>query len=577
MPEHDETRDDRPTSPDREMTVDIDDAPLDLGAERYEYREILGKGGMGEVRLCKDSRIMREVAMKVLRGPLRDDAELRVRFLREARVQGQLEHPAIVPVHDLGTAPDGAPFFTMKRVRGETLRTAIKALRAGDRSRYSRRRLLTAFSTVCLAVELAHRRGVVHRDLKPDNVMLGDFGEVYVLDWGIAKVLHRPDLPIGDDTGVELPPGGTPTRVGAVLGTPRYMAPEQQTGEASPASDIYALGVILHEIVICDASLELPPELLAIAEAATARLLEKRTQSPRELHDAIEKFLDGDRDLEARRLAAEEKAIRADKQLVYGGADITPEVRAQIARDVGAALGLDPTNSRALRALTGLLSRVPDKLPPEAVADMEARHRERVSRALSNAAFTTWSILLLIPMFIWMGVREPFVLIAYAGCVVAAGGFQWAARYGRYQPSLFVAAFLSLMIAVSLLSRSLGLIGIMPTIFAMLTVIFRINVATTKHGLMILAGTMLGVLVPLLLMWTGVTAPLYELHDNVLSITAHLHDLPPTATQFYLVVTTIGALGVASIFGRIYVAELRRADERNAFHTWQLQQLLPPA
>ncbi|HEY4057262.1 MAG TPA: serine/threonine-protein kinase [Kofleriaceae bacterium] len=562
---------------DRDVPVDIDDVALDVGAERYEYVEMLGKGGMGEVRLCRDGRIMREVAVKMLRGTLRDDKELRVRFLREARVQGQLEHPAIVPVHDLGIAPDGAPFFTMKRVRGETLRTALKAIKAGDRSKYTRRRLLTAFSTVCLAIELAHRRGVVHRDLKPDNVMLGDFGEVYVIDWGIAKVLHRPDLPIGDDSSVDLPQAGTPTRVGAVLGTPRYMAPEQQTGEASPASDIYALGLILHEIVVCDASLDAPPELLAITEKATARLLEQRTQSPRELHDAIEKFLDGDRDLAARRAAAEEKAVRADKQLVYGGSNITPAVRAQIARDVGSALGLDPTNARALRALTGLLSRVPDTLPPEALADMETHRRERVSRALSNAAFTTWSILLLIPLFIWMGVREPVVLFSYAGCVAAAGGFQWAARYGRYQPMLFVAAFVSLVIAVSLLSRSLGLLGIMPTIFAILTLTFRINVATTKHGLLVLAGTSLGVLIPLLLMWAGVTAPLYELHDNVLTITPHLHDLPSTATQVYLVATTIGALGVASIFGRIYTAELRRADERNAFHTWQLQQLLPPA
>src|SRR5262249_39471269 len=123
------------------------------------------------------------------------------RFLREARVQGQLEHPAIAPVYDLGRTEEGDAFFTMKRVRGRTMKDVIEALASGDEDtiqRFSRRKLLQAFSSVCQAVEFAHSRGVLHRDLKPSNVMLGDFGEVTVLDWGLAKILSSP-APRSDD------------------------------------------------------------------------------------------------------------------------------------------------------------------------------------------------------------------------------------------------------------------------------------------------------------------------------------------------------------------------------------------
>src|SRR5262249_11894390 len=158
--------------------------------ERYLPRELLGRGGMGEVRLCRDVTIGRDVALKVVRP--RSGAPTPVhqrRFVREARVQGQLEHPAIVPVYDAGVDPDGALYFTMKRVRGESLSDVLRALRGGDpkaAQRTSQRRLLTLFSQVCMAVQFGHEKGVVHRDLKPENLMLGDFGEVYLLDWGLA-------------------------------------------------------------------------------------------------------------------------------------------------------------------------------------------------------------------------------------------------------------------------------------------------------------------------------------------------------------------------------------------------------
>ncbi len=184
---------------------------------RYQERRLLGEGGMGSVLLCADAQIGRHVALKIIRAAPRAGARAERRFLREARVQGQLEHPALVPVYDLGITPDGAVYFTMKRVRGETLEDVLRELR-GD-PRFTRRKLLAAFARVCLAVDFAHRRGVLHRDLKPANVMLGDFGEVYVLDWWLAKLTDHPDLEPEPDERVAVLVTSE-TAPGAVLGTP---------------------------------------------------------------------------------------------------------------------------------------------------------------------------------------------------------------------------------------------------------------------------------------------------------------------------------------------------------------------
>jgi eukaryotic-like serine/threonine-protein kinase len=216
---------------------------------RYHHERVLGEGGMGIVELHRDQRIGRNVAMKILHSGLSDEGSQR-RFLREAQLQGQLEHPSIVPVYDIGPRKDGSMFFTMKRVNGVTLHEIVKGHREDNPAfeKYSRRRLLSAFSQVCVAIDFAHRRGVVHRDLKPANIMLGDFGEVYVLDWGIAKVSGVHEDPSGDPP---ITPAPAPaTQAGALLGTPGYMAPEQLSGEdVAPTADVYSLGAILFELL----------------------------------------------------------------------------------------------------------------------------------------------------------------------------------------------------------------------------------------------------------------------------------------------------------------------------------------
>jgi serine/threonine protein kinase len=160
-------------------------------ARRYRFGEVIGVGGMGEVVLAHDEHIDRDVAVKRIRSAV-PSPEQRARFVREARVQGGLEHPAVVPVHDLAVDRDGRPFFVMKRLTGTTLLALLQRLRTGDEDESAARRsMLRAFVDVCLAIEFAHSRGIVHRDLKPANIMLGDFGEVYVLDWGVARAFGR--------------------------------------------------------------------------------------------------------------------------------------------------------------------------------------------------------------------------------------------------------------------------------------------------------------------------------------------------------------------------------------------------
>lgn len=253
----------QPTQPTE--LVSNDDAPFDdtepkesrsVSSSRYEDRRLIGLGGMGEVRRVYDKRLRRNVAMKILREPFQSNRIAVQRFLEEAQVAAQLAHPNIVPVHDLGFLSDGRAFFTMDEVRGRTLGRVIKELHRASASvwhptpdGWTVRKLIEAIRQVCEAMGYAHNRGVLHRDLKPDNIMMGKFGEVLVMDWGLAKIMDSvtPEEPI-----LVKAAGRGVTQAGAVAGTPAYMAPEQARGEHSAMdcrSDVYALGAILYEIL----------------------------------------------------------------------------------------------------------------------------------------------------------------------------------------------------------------------------------------------------------------------------------------------------------------------------------------
>lgn len=221
--------------------------------ERYEVLNSLGEGGMGTVWRVRDHTLGRVVAMKVVRSRGVDAEAFAARFLREAQVVAQLDHPGIVPIYDLGELSDGSFYFTMKEVDGRTLGALNKAVhRASSKGWFEadgwRFDLsIQAFLEVCEAVSFAHDRGVVHRDLKPDNVMIDERGRAIVLDWGLAKVNALPDVPAAVDA--KLAESGT--QPGLVVGTLGYSPPEQLWGQggADPSADVYALGAILYELL----------------------------------------------------------------------------------------------------------------------------------------------------------------------------------------------------------------------------------------------------------------------------------------------------------------------------------------
>jgi hypothetical protein len=219
----------------------------------------LGSGGMGEVLVARDRILERELALKRIRADEEDGDEgslgaMRVRrFLEEAQVTAQLGHPGVVPVHELGIDPEGRLFFTMQRVEGVTLDRAFELAREGAEG-WTHVRVVEVLIRVCEAVAYAHSRNVIHRDLKPANIMVGRFGETYVMDWGLAKARAEEVAPTAGETSPRHPrtdpdTSAWTTQEGSILGTPCYMPPEQaagRTADLGPAADVYALGAILY-------------------------------------------------------------------------------------------------------------------------------------------------------------------------------------------------------------------------------------------------------------------------------------------------------------------------------------------
>jgi serine/threonine-protein kinase len=219
----------------------------------------VGRGGMGAVLRARDPRLKRELALKVLLSQHQTRPEVLRRFLEEAQIGGQLQHPGVVPVHDLGALPDGRPFFAMKLIQGRTLKALLEERPSPG---HDLPRLLQVFEQVAQTLSYAHAHGVIHRDLKPHNVMVGEFGEVQVMDWGLAKVLRSAGGAldeVGDQETVSAEAvqtarseEGWETREGAVQGTPAYMSPEQARGlkgQIDERADVFALGAILSEIL----------------------------------------------------------------------------------------------------------------------------------------------------------------------------------------------------------------------------------------------------------------------------------------------------------------------------------------
>ncbi|MBD3419658.1 MAG: protein kinase [Chitinivibrionales bacterium] len=327
--------------------------PLSMNPEKYAIKDKIGEGGMSTIVRVADKDIYRDVAMKLLRD--KNAKHKQDRFINEARITGQLEHPNIVPVHDMGIDNQGNPYFTMKIVKGRSLKELIEEYKTrnySEKSDYPITRMVNVFIGVCNAVAFAHSRGVIHRDLKPANIMVGDYGEVLVMDWGLAKVKDPDEQPRHviseyavsstwqldqDEAGLMLgngkqdidsdnitAPEFESTNEGSVWGTPAYMSPEQAAGhikDIDERSDIFALGAILYEMLTLNRAVHgnsfkelikntregriipieacippmwnVPKELCAITMKALSVDPEKRYRNVRAMRRDIERFVAG--------------------------------------------------------------------------------------------------------------------------------------------------------------------------------------------------------------------------------------------------------------------------------------------
>ena len=285
--------------------------------ETFEVVSVLGRGGEGIVYEVRDSFLKRSMALKLLLAKKAKDPLAKARFLREIQVTAHLEHPNIIPVYEAGMLQDGSLYLLMKKIGGGTLKELLEAGEEGGR-KVSLRKLLEIFLKVCQALQYAHSKGVIHRDLKPSNIAVGEFGEVLVMDWGLAKVQGKQELPVPKqfyDLSLE-----NVSLEGSVLGTPAYMPPEQAKDPdlVSPRSDIYSLGAVLYHILALvppyqgtpreilvqlllkspmpprkrRPSLDIPKELDAICQKAMAKEPEDRYSSVGELVADIENYLE---------------------------------------------------------------------------------------------------------------------------------------------------------------------------------------------------------------------------------------------------------------------------------------------
>lgn len=269
-------------------------------SERYQLFGEIGRGGMGRILKARDREIGREVALKILL-PGRESIENEVRrFWLEVQATGQLEHPSIIPIHDVGRLASGELFYVMKLLSGQTLADILEEQRVdprGTSTEYSRARLLTAFQQISYAVAFAHKKGVLHRDIKPANIMIGRYGEAMLLDWGLAKLLGPPPLRAQEEEArveIRANESATETADGTVTGTPQYMSPEATEGRASavgPPSDVYSLGTTLYELLTLVPAFEDEGFMKTLMAVREGRFVPPRLRAPqREISPELEEL-----------------------------------------------------------------------------------------------------------------------------------------------------------------------------------------------------------------------------------------------------------------------------------------------
>ncbi|HEY1554046.1 MAG TPA: serine/threonine-protein kinase [Kofleriaceae bacterium] len=584
---------------DRDTTADLPSSELRTTAEgrrsspripaprssRYEVIDSIGRGGMGEVLLARDRVLGREVALKrLLDGD--PSSQLESRFVREARVQSKLDHPSIPPVYELGTDDAGRPFIVMKRLAGTVLSDVI----AKPSEAFSRERLLRAFVGVCFAVEYAHARGVIHRDLKPANIMIGEFGEVYVLDWGVAKLVEDSDVEVDglvrdDDT----------TQVGAVIGTPAYMPPEQKEagrGDLDARSDVFALGCVLYEILARRAfykrgnrderrpsreapDRDIPPELDLACADATHHDRGERLASARELADRVQRYLDGDRDLAVRRELAREHLGAARGKL--GARDEAS--RAVALREAGRALALDPSLVEAADIVHRVTVEPPAEIPPEVEARVAATNARRAAEHGRRVIAANCTHFATAAIFVAIGVRDLAYIVAYvvlASVLALFAFFAWKELLPSNVRRTVVVVGNALIVA--LFTQIISPIIVTPMV-AMLVVFLALR-SPAFHGrwaFYVVATQTLALIVPFALQLAGVIAPSISIVGNDIRLHSSVLEMRELPTLLALIVTTAVVPVFTAALALGHETARLAHDRLLQLQTWRLEQLVPDA
>ncbi|MDF1564406.1 MAG: serine/threonine-protein kinase [Deltaproteobacteria bacterium] len=589
-----------------EVDAGSEDSLLQAGSfdERYQQTRVLGSGGMGVVTLHQDRIVGRAVALKTAHAPTSEAGQSRGaiwRFLREARVQGQLEHPAIVPVYDLGRDDRGAAYFTMQRVRGRSLAEVLASRTdEGSAARLSARKVLDILSRVALALDYVHHRGVVHRDLKPENIMIGEYGEVFLLDWGLARVLGSEDLPkLGEEEQpVSLEADGK-TRAGEVLGTPGYMAPEQvaDASKVDARADLYAFGAILYEALcglplhgsgelptllystmkVDGASLpdevEVAPELAELVRQLTRKEPADRPASAREIARTLEAFLDGERDATLRQKAAREHLAHARETLAAAasGADDLEARRAAL-QQVGRALALAPDLEAARELLFELLTSPPKVVPPEAKKALEAGAREAMMMGARTAVAGYFGISVFVLIALWMGIRSYPALFTLAGAMAACAAYT---AYFLWRPPGLKLPLGHLLLTASTVGISSVMFGplVLVPMLAVSNSVSYLTSVNDKEWLVALSGVA-AVVVPAVLQMMGILPASYAIQNGVINILPWMMDFPPLPTMAFLVVTQAGIVVAACIFVLRLKRRAAAAEKEVQLTAWQLEQLV---
>jgi eukaryotic-like serine/threonine-protein kinase len=555
----------------------------------YQIAGLIGRGGMGEVVRGHDIEIGRDVAIKRLRGA-QASPDAVARFLREAKIQARLEHPAIIPVHTIGKDSDGQPYFTMKRITGVTL---VELLAKGE----PRQRMLRAFVDVARAMDFAHGKNVVHRDLKPSNVMLGDYGEVYVLDWGLARVLDgTPAEEEVPNVGEGVPSIDGSTQVGAMLGTPGYMAPEQMEDAhaVTACADVYALGSILFEILageplhrkgqILTSTLSgtdvspaerrpdrnIAPELDVLCVAALA-LEPSRRPSAREIADRVEGFLDGDRDVEARRRIVALELSEARDAIASG----EPARRAEAMQAAGRALALDPKSREAADLVTTLILEPPTE-QPLALRQQLVANEVTVQRRQARVAVGSFAaVLAFLAASAWNGVTDWTMMIVMLALtlVLASVAFIVSRREASSREMLGVT--IGNLTLVALMSRMFGSLVIVPTVTCIMALSITAYPQNIDRARIVIGILIASWIVPVILEWQGVISRTWWVVDGAVVSTSSMFRIGGDATVLLLVFANVLGLLVFGLFANKLATSRRDAQRQVEIQAWHLSQLLP--